>query len=237
MGTDLATTLKRQQRTSKLYSVQGWQPGSPVTVISDGKAALPKLVRIATGGSIVDILDWWHILMRVCHVEQTLHGVYALAPEHRAGLNIVDMGVKRPRHLIWNGYHDEARRGLLGFRHLASEAVYLKEERLQFAVSPTAGSWPPWPRERWRVCCTISRHIFVDNHHVRVAGSVDAVPAACAVAAGADKLIPGVERNHSPRVAVVTPGVRQSCAGWYPLGLTRGRTPTPPGNPAHDTNR
>ncbi len=30
-------------------------------------------------------------------------------------------------------------------------------------VSPTARSWPPWPHERWRVCCAISRHIFVDN--------------------------------------------------------------------------
>jgi hypothetical protein len=30
-------------------------------------------------------------------------------------------------------------------------------------VSPTARSWPPWPRERLRVCCTISRHIFEDN--------------------------------------------------------------------------
>jgi hypothetical protein len=112
----------------------GWRPGSPVTVISDGEAALPGLVRAATGGAIVHILDWWHISMRVRHVEQAPRGVYALAPRHRAGLDIVDMRVERLRHLIWNGYHDEARRELFGLRHLASEAVYLNGERLRLTV-------------------------------------------------------------------------------------------------------
>ena len=49
-----------------------------MTVISDGEAALPGLVRSATGGAIVHILDWWHISMRVRHVEQALRGIFAL---------------------------------------------------------------------------------------------------------------------------------------------------------------
>jgi hypothetical protein len=53
---------------------QGWQPGRPVTVISDGEAALPGLVRVATGGPMTCILDWWHISMRVQHIEQALRG-------------------------------------------------------------------------------------------------------------------------------------------------------------------
>jgi hypothetical protein len=105
-----------------------------VTVISDGEAALPELVRTATGGAIVQILDWWHISMRVRHVEQAPRGVYALAPDHRAGLDIVDMRVERLRHLIWNGYHDEAWRELFGLRHLASGAVFLNGERLRRTV-------------------------------------------------------------------------------------------------------
>jgi hypothetical protein len=81
-----------------------------VTVISDGEAALPDLVRIGTGESIGYILDSWHISMRVRHVEQALHGEYPLAPEHRGGQDIVDLRVERLRHPIRNAYYDEARR-------------------------------------------------------------------------------------------------------------------------------
>jgi hypothetical protein len=120
-------------------SAQGWRAGSPVTVISDGEAALPELVRTATGGTITHILDWWHISMRVRHIEQALRGVFAHEPKYRAGLDIVAMRVERLRHLIWNGYHVEARRELFGLRHLASEAVYLNGERLRPPVERFLG--------------------------------------------------------------------------------------------------
>lgn len=111
-------------------TAQGWRPNVPVTVISDGEAALPELVRRATGANITHILDWWHTSMRVRHAEQALRGVYALKPKHLAGLDIVDYRLSRVRHLLSNGYHDEARRELFGFRHLASEAVYLNGTHL-----------------------------------------------------------------------------------------------------------
>lgn len=72
--------------------------------------------------------------MRVRHAEQALHGVYAMKPEHCGGLDIVETRVGRLRHLLWNGYHDEARRELLGLRHLAREAAYLNGNRLQRSV-------------------------------------------------------------------------------------------------------
>jgi hypothetical protein len=37
---------------------QGWQPGRSVTVLSDGEAALPGLVRAAVGEPVTHILDW-----------------------------------------------------------------------------------------------------------------------------------------------------------------------------------
>jgi hypothetical protein len=113
---------------------QGWTGKRPVTVISDGEAALPELVRRATGSDIHHVLDWWHISMRVRHVEQTLAGVCALEPVHRGGVNMIAYGIGRLRHLLWNGYHHEARRELFDARHLAHEAVYLKGERLRPAV-------------------------------------------------------------------------------------------------------
>lgn len=44
------------------------------------------------------------------------------------------MRVERLRHLIWNGYNDEARRELFGLCHLASEALPLNGENLRSAV-------------------------------------------------------------------------------------------------------
>ncbi len=48
---------------------QGWREGDAVTVISDGDPALPALVRSATAGPVEPILDWFHLSMRVQHVE------------------------------------------------------------------------------------------------------------------------------------------------------------------------
>jgi hypothetical protein len=114
---------------------QGWIGEQPVTVISDGEAALPELVRRATRRDVRHILDWWHISMRVRHAEQALAGVYALEPIHRRELDIIEYGISRLRHLLWNGYHHEARRELFDVRHLAHEAIYHNGERLRPAVN------------------------------------------------------------------------------------------------------
>jgi hypothetical protein len=114
---------------------QGWQPGRAITVLSDGEPALPGLVRAAVGEPVTCILDWWHISMRVQHIEQALRGVYALEPRHRAGLEIVEWRIGRLRHLIWNGYHEEAHDELFGMRHWASEAAYLNGEKFRPAVA------------------------------------------------------------------------------------------------------
>jgi hypothetical protein len=116
---------------------QGWRPGRAVTVLSDGESALPGLVRAAVGEPVTCILDWWHISMRVQHIEQALRGVYALEPRHRAGLEIVDWRIGRLRHLIWNGYHQEAHGELFGMRHMASEVAYLNGEKFR---PPSPGS-------------------------------------------------------------------------------------------------
>jgi len=57
---------------------QGWREGETVTAISDGDPALPALVRSATGGPVEYILDWFHLSMRVQHVEQVTGGLCAL---------------------------------------------------------------------------------------------------------------------------------------------------------------
>lgn len=53
----------------------GWDGERPVTVISDGEPTLPNLIRNAVRGPVRHILDWWHISMRVQHVENAIKGL------------------------------------------------------------------------------------------------------------------------------------------------------------------
>src|SRR3712207_2196540 len=87
---------------------QGWREGEAVTAISDGDPALPALVRSATGGPVEHILDWFHLSMRVRHVEQALLGLRALEPVHFGLLERAQVDGERLRHLLWNGHHQQA---------------------------------------------------------------------------------------------------------------------------------
>ncbi len=55
----------------------GWKPGRKLTVISDGELALPNLIRNAIDGDshVKHLLDWWHISMRIRHVEPAVQGL------------------------------------------------------------------------------------------------------------------------------------------------------------------
>ena len=54
---------------------RGWLPGRDIVVLSDGDPALVECVRSAAGDNVKHILDWFHISMRVRHVEQALAGL------------------------------------------------------------------------------------------------------------------------------------------------------------------
>jgi hypothetical protein len=87
---------------------QGWREGDAVTVISDGDPALPALARAATRAPVEYILDWFHLSMRVRHVEQASLGLQALEPAHRGLLDRAQADVERLRSLLWNGRHEDA---------------------------------------------------------------------------------------------------------------------------------
>ena len=87
---------------------QDWREGSPVIAISDGDPALPALVRSAAKAPVEPILDWFHLSMRVRHVEQTLVGLAALESVDRVPLEHAQADGERLRHLLWNGKHGEA---------------------------------------------------------------------------------------------------------------------------------
>lgn len=80
----------------------GWDHGKTVTVISDGEPALPNLVRGAVGGKVRHILDWWHISMRIQHVENAVKGLLQIR-----GFSGIPVLFKRPaetlRWYLWHG--------------------------------------------------------------------------------------------------------------------------------------
>ena len=58
------------------------------------------------------ILDWFHVSMRVRHVEQAFTGLRALEPGQQGPLDRVQADVERLRHLLWSGRREEASEAL-----------------------------------------------------------------------------------------------------------------------------
>lgn len=80
---------------------QGWDGQSKVTVISDGEPALPNLVRRAVKGPVTHILDWWHISMRVQHIENAVKGLL----QTRDFPGLTQLFERPAKTLRWNLWH------------------------------------------------------------------------------------------------------------------------------------
>ncbi len=105
-----------------------FHPGS----YSDGDPALPALVRSATGGPVEHILDWFHLSMRVHHVEQVMAGLCALEPPPLlAPVDQVQIDVERLRRLLWNGHHEKACEALGRIASGAKDAVVLNHPAME----------------------------------------------------------------------------------------------------------
>jgi hypothetical protein len=113
---------------------QGWQPGRPVTVISDGEPALPNLVQTAINEPVIHILDWFHISMRIRHIEQSMAGLYAMKPANTAPLDYFAWSIDRLRHVLWNGYHEEAWQSLWDLQNVAGGIPQLNGVRFERPV-------------------------------------------------------------------------------------------------------
>ena len=113
---------------------QGWRESEAVTAISDGDPTLPALVRSATSDPVEPILDWFHLSMRVHHVEQVMEGLCALEPPPLVLLDQVQIDVERLRHLLWNGHHKKACAALGRIASWAKEAAALNDPAMGAGV-------------------------------------------------------------------------------------------------------
>jgi hypothetical protein len=118
------------RRRHQLQSA-GWQPGQSLTLFTDGEPGLANHVKSATGHSVPHILDWWHISMRVKHVENAAAGLKELC-SGRKGADKLPWLAERLRWLVWHG---KIAKGLEGIRHLRWRA-----ESLQDLSRPSVGS-------------------------------------------------------------------------------------------------
>lgn len=85
----------------------GWREGSAVTVLSDGDPALPRLAQGATGSDVTHILDWWHISIRIRHVETRFQTLFSLLED------FVDLGIEKlVQNLRWRIWHGQTARAL-----------------------------------------------------------------------------------------------------------------------------
>lgn len=117
----------------------GWRDGATVTVLSDGDPALPRLVRDATGADVRHVLDWWHISIRIRHVETTFQTLFSLL-EDFADLGIEKL-VQNLRWRIWHGQTApalDAIEMLLRFgMHMRSQTFGRTNNAALYAVSRT----------------------------------------------------------------------------------------------------
>jgi hypothetical protein len=94
----------KHQIVRAALKAQGWMLGHAVTVLSDGDQSLCGTVMSATRDCVTHILDWFHLPMRLHHIEQVWHAIEDLKDELRFSISLVAYDITRLRHLLWNGY-------------------------------------------------------------------------------------------------------------------------------------
>jgi hypothetical protein len=99
-------------------------------------ASTPQPARSGLGS----ILDGWHISKRVRHIERAVRRVYALEPQHRSVLEMVEWRIRRLRRLIWNGYHEEAHREPLATFRPAVARLLWNRNNLRLHLPNNTGS-------------------------------------------------------------------------------------------------
>jgi hypothetical protein len=115
----------------------GWTPESHVTVLADGADGLNNLVCAATEKATRKILDWFHISMRLRHIEQMSRGMVVVADRSQAVLLKELLVTKLPnvRYQMWNGQWRAAldRMGALyrASAHLQNCSPYSDAERVR----------------------------------------------------------------------------------------------------------
>jgi hypothetical protein len=100
---------KQQGQLGGVLQGLGMTPRTPVTVLSDGAVGPRTLGEAASEGPVRNVLDWFHLAMRIQHVAQCVKGwPDTTAEDRRIGADVAD----RVEHIRWRLWHGQVRRAL-----------------------------------------------------------------------------------------------------------------------------
>jgi hypothetical protein len=106
----------------KNLAAAGWREGDQITVLSDGDPALPRLVRTAIDADVNHILDWWHISIRIRHVETTCQTLLSCLESSEA-----DEVLPFVQNLRWRVWHGQTGRALEALEALFRIGMHIRK--------------------------------------------------------------------------------------------------------------
>ena len=109
-------------------------------VMSDGEAALPNLMRTATGKLSRRTTDWFHLSMCIRTIEPTLLGSKARCLLDPKAVEAAQASVEQVRHLPGQGLSEQADPGLVRLLSYKLEIANRKGEPRQ-ALRMTCGAF------------------------------------------------------------------------------------------------
>jgi hypothetical protein len=98
---------------------QGWLPGAPITVFSDGDVSLVETVRRASHGDLTHILDWFHVSMRIQHLRECCASLVRTDQSDDDRFKFLNEDMDGLRSALWRGRMQLART----FTHSAKRQI------------------------------------------------------------------------------------------------------------------
>lgn len=131
-GFETSASMSIPAHIQAQFHEAGWCSGQQITVLTDGEPGLANHIRWAVDSNVTHILDWWHISMRIKHVENAVRGLHELVAR-RKGADQLPWLAERLRWLVWHGKTGKA---LSGIQHLVFRAASLQDlERSEVRTS------------------------------------------------------------------------------------------------------
>ncbi|MFP5512239.1 MAG: ISKra4 family transposase [Alphaproteobacteria bacterium] len=99
---------RQARQLHHVLRVLGATATTPVTILSDGAEGPRSLGAAASGSPIRNVLDWFHLPMRVQHVAQAVKGWATAEPAAAERITILDDAVAHVRWRLWHGQTERA---------------------------------------------------------------------------------------------------------------------------------
>jgi hypothetical protein len=97
---------------SRLEAAGYWPGLTEVTVFTDGANGLRSLARVVLGPKCQPILDWFHLAMRLRHIEQTACSLTSHVKSHAVAKAKIQAELRRLHWRLWHGKPDAVQQAI-----------------------------------------------------------------------------------------------------------------------------